>query len=115
MPIIKNKPVRKTVFRGERSLNLDTFETVIVSDEIYKTNGENLLIIKDVAQTKVKLDSTTTEKIKIKTLTNCTIIPDIGRIDEDWDEISIGRGACVELQNVNGIWYILSSDGIKLD
>ena len=97
MPIIKNKPVRKTVFRGERSLNLDTFETVIVSDEIYKTNGEN------------------TDKIKIKTLTNCTIIPDIGRIDEDWDEISIGRGACVELQNVNGIWYILSSDGIKLD
>ena len=115
MPIVKNKPVRKTVFRGERSLNLDTFETVIVSDEIYKTNGENLLIIKDVAQTKVKLDSTTTEKIKIKTLTNCTIMPDIGRIDEDWDEISIGRGACVELQNVNGIWYILSSDGIKLD
>lgn len=115
MPIIKNKPVRKTVFRGERSLNLDTFETVIVSDEIYKTNGENLLIIKDVAQSKVKLDSTTTDKIKIKTLTNCIIIPDIGRIDEDWDEISIGRGACVELQNVNGIWYILSSDGIKLD
>jgi hypothetical protein len=115
MPIVKNKPVRKTVFRGERSLNLDTFETVIVSDEIYKTNGENLLIIKDVAQSKVKLDSTTTDKIKIKTLTNCTIIPDIGRIDEDWDEISIGRGACVELQNVNGIWYILSSDGIKLD
>jgi len=115
MPIVKNKPVRKTVFRGERSLNLDTFETVIVSDEIYKTNGENLLIIRDVAQSKVKLDSTTTDKIKIKTLTNCTIIPDIGRIDEDWDEISIGRGACVELQNVNGIWYILSSDGIKLD
>ena len=115
MPIIKNKPVRKTVFRGERSLNLDTFENVIVSDEIYKTNGENLLIIKDVAQSKLKLDSTTTDKIKIKTLTNCTIIPDIGRIDEDWDEISIGRGACVELQNVNGIWYILSSDGIKLD
>ena len=115
MPIVKNKPVRKTVFRGERSLNLDTFETVIVSDEIYKTNGENLLIIKDVSQSKVKLDSTTTDKIKIKTLTNCTIIPDIGRIDEDWDEIYIGRGACVELQFVNGIWYILSSDSIKLD
>ena len=115
MPIVKNKPVRKTVFRGERSLNLDTFETIIVSDEIYKTNGENLLIIKDVAQTKVKLDSTTTEKIKIKTLTNCTIIPDIGRIDEDWDEISIGRGACVELQNINGVWYVLSSDGVKMD
>jgi len=114
MPIVKNKPVRKTVFRGERSLNLDTFETVVVSDEIYKTNGENLLIIKDVSQSKVKLDSTTTDKIKIKSLTNCTIIPDIGRIDEDWDEISIGRGACVELQFVHGNWYVLSSDGIKI-
>ena len=115
MPIIKNKPIRKTVFRGERSINLDTFETIINSDEMYKTNSENLLIVRDVAQSKVKLDSTTTDKIKIKTLTNCTIIPDIGRIDEDWDEISIGRGACVELQNVNGIWYILSSDGLKME
>jgi hypothetical protein len=115
MSVIKNKPIRKTVFRGERSINLDTFETIINSDEIYKTNGENLLIIRDVAQSKVKLDSTTTDKIKIKTLTNCTIIPDIGRIDEDWDEISVGRGACVELQNVNGVWYILSSDGLKME
>ena len=37
------------------------------------------------------------------------------KVDEDWDEITIGRGACVELQNVRGVWYILSSDGVKLD
>lgn len=115
MPILKNKPIRKTVFRGERSINLDTFDTVIISEELYKTNGENLIIVKDVNQSKIKLDSTTTDRIRIKTLTNCTIIPDLNRIDEDWDEISVNRGACVELQNVNGIWYILSSDGIKLD
>jgi hypothetical protein len=115
MSVIRNKPVRKTVFRGDRSFNLDTFETVVISDELYKTNGETLLIVRDVAQSKVKLDSTTTERIKIKTLTNCVIIPDLGRIDEDWDEISVGKGACVELQNVNGVWYILSSDGIKMD
>ena len=115
MSIIKNKPIRKTVFRGDRSINLDTFETVIVSDETYKTNGETLLIVRDVNQSKIKLDSTTTERIKIKTLTNCTIIPDMGRIDEDWDEIAVGRGACVELQNVHGVWYILSSDGLKME
>lgn len=115
MPILKNKPIRKTVFRGERSINLDTFDTVIISEELYKTNGENLIIVKDVDQSKIKLDSTTTDRIRIKTLTNCTIIPDLNRIDEDWDEISVNRGACIELQNVNGIWYILSSDGIKLD
>jgi hypothetical protein len=39
----------------------------------------------------------------------------MGRIDEDWDEIHIGRGACVEFQNIQGIWYVLSSDGLKLD
>lgn len=115
MPILKNKPIRKTVFRGERSINLDTFDTVIISEEFYKTNGENLIIVKDVNQSKIKLDSTTTDRIRIKTLTNCTIVPDLNRIDEDWDEISVNRGGCVELQNVNGIWYILSSDGIKLD
>ena len=115
MSIIKNKPVRKTVIKGNQSFNFESFDIVINSDENYITNGETLLIVRDVAQSKVKLDSTTTERVKIKTLTNCVIVPDIGRIDEDWDEISIGKGACVELQNVNGVWYILSSDGIKMD
>lgn len=115
MPVLKNKPLRKTVFRGERSVNLDTFDTVIVSDEYYQTKGENLIIVRDVLQSKIKLDSTTTDRVKIKTLTNCIILPDVGRIDEDWDELSIGRGACVELQNVSGVWYILSSDGIKME
>jgi len=115
MSIIKNKPVRKTVIKGNQSYSFESFDIVINSNETYITNGETLLIVRDVVQSKVKLDSTTTERIKIKTLTNCVIIPDIGRIDEDWDEISVGRGACVELQNVNGVWYILSSDGIKMD
>ena len=115
MSIIKEKPNRKTVIRGERSINIDTFETVMVSDEFYSTNGELLIVVRGVSHCKIKLDSTTTDKIKIKTLTNCVIIPDIGRIDEDWDEISVGRGACVELQNVGGIWYILSSDGLKME
>ena len=115
MPVLKDKPIRKTVIRGERSLNLDTFETAIVSDTFYSTLGEKLIIIRDVDFCKIKLNSTTTDRIKIKTLTNCIILPDVGRIDDDWDEISVGRGACVELQNVKGVWYILSSDGIKLE
>ena len=115
MALIKERPTRKTVFRGDRSINLDTFETVVISDGFYSTKGELLLIVKNVDHCKIKLDSTTTDKVKIKTLTNCVIIPDLGRIDEDWDEISIGRGACVELQHVNGVWYILSSDGLKME
>jgi hypothetical protein len=115
MPVSKEKPTRKTVIRGNRAITIDTFETSVVSDEFYSTMGEFLVVVKDVSHCKIKLDSTTTDKIKIKTLTNCVIIPDVGRIDEDWDEISIGRGACVELQNVKGVWYILSSDGLKME
>lgn len=115
MGIYKERPIRKTVFRGGRSLNLNTFEIIVVSESTYSTNGEILLLVKDVNQCKVKLDSTTTDKITIKSLTNCTIVPDMGRIDEDWDEIHIGKGACVELQNIQGLWYVLSSDGLKLD
>jgi len=115
MPVSKEKPTRKTVIRGNRSITIDTFETSVVSDEFYSTMGEFLVVVKDVSHCKIRLDSTTTDKIKIKTLTSCVIIPDVGRIDEDWDEISIGRGACVELQNVKGVWYILSSDGLKME
>ena len=115
MPVSKEKPTRKTVIRGNRAITIDTFETSVVSDEFYSTMGEFLVVVKDVSHCKIKLDSTTTDKIKIKTLTSCVIIPDVGRIDEDWDEISIGRGACVELQNVKGVWYILSSDGLKME
>jgi len=115
MPIIKNNPTRKTIFRGSRSLNLDTYENVFLSESFYSTLGENLIIVKDVENCKIKLDSTTTDRIKIKTLTSCIIIPDVNQIDESWDEIQIERGACVELQNMQGVWYILSSDGIKMD
>lgn len=116
MAIIKEKPVRKTVIKGDRTLNLDIYDTIVVSDEFYSTNGESLIIVRDVDSCTIKLDSTTTpDKIVIKTLTNCSILPDVGRIDDDWDEISVGRGACVELKNVRGVWYILSSDGLKIE
>jgi len=115
MPIHRESPTRKTVFRGGRSINLNTFETIILSDPTYTTNGENLIVVKDIPNCKLKLNSTTTDKVIIKSLTNCTIIPDLNRIDEDWDEIEISKGSCVELQNIQGVWYILSSDGLKLD
>jgi len=115
MGIVKNKPTRKTVIRGSRSFNLDTYETIVLSDEFYSTKAETLIIVRDVKNCKIKLDSTTTEKVIIKSLTNCKIIPDIGRIDEEWDELDLSKGSCVEFQNVNSVWYILSSDGLKIE
>ena len=91
------------------------FESVkIVETSEYRTVGESVIIVKNVPSSKIVLDSTTTSYIKIKALTNVIIIPFIGKIDEEYDEILIKKGACVELLAVNSIWYVLSSDGIKI-
>jgi hypothetical protein len=106
------RPNRKVINLGEKIMEKP--KTKVVSQEFYSTNGETLLIIRDVEKATIELNSSTTEKIIIKTLTSCTIVPDNNSIDEDWDQLDIERGACVQLQVVDGIWYILSSDGIKM-
>ena len=35
------------------------------------------------------------------------------KIDDEYDEILIDKGACVEFAYCAGGWYILSSDGLK--
>jgi hypothetical protein len=106
------RPNRKVINLGEKII--EEPKTKVVSQEYYSTNGETLLIIRDVEKSTIELNSSTTEKIIIKTLTSCIIIPDQNRIDEDWDQLDIERGACVQFQFVDGVWYILSSDGIKM-
>jgi hypothetical protein len=59
------------------------------------------------------LDGDTTESIKIKVLTKTNIVPKHSLIDEQFDEIEIDNGACVELEYYLGGWYIISSDGMK--
>jgi hypothetical protein len=61
----------------------------------------------------VTLNSKTTDHIVVKAMTMITIKPDIGKIDEDYDEIVMDRYACVEFRFCGGSWYILSSDGLK--
>ena len=39
----------------------------------------------------------------------------MGQIDEQYDEILIDKGSCVEFFRVDGNWYIISSDGLKLE
>jgi hypothetical protein len=106
------RPNRKVVNLGEKII--EEPKTKVVSQDYYSTNGETLLIIRDIEKSTIELNSSTTEKIIIKTLTSCIIVPDQNRIDEDWDQLDIERGACVQFQFVDGIWYILSSDGIKM-
>jgi len=86
----------------------------IISDSTYTTNDETFLIVKDVDYSEVTLNSSVTNKITIKSLTSVLVKSDIGSIDEEWDELLLEKGACVQFQFVEGNWYILSSDGLKM-
>jgi hypothetical protein len=86
----------------------------IISDSVYTTNDETFLIVKNVEYSEVTLNSNVTNKITIKSLTSVLVKSDVGSIDEEWDELLLERGACVQFQFVEGNWYILSSDGLKL-
>jgi hypothetical protein len=109
------KPVRKTITKNNRAIFMETHEVSIVDQNIYRTNGEELIIVKNIDFCEIILDSERNNNIIIKTLTNCIIKPDRNKIDEDWDEIELKRGSCVQFHFANETWYILSSDGIKMD
>jgi hypothetical protein len=34
-------------------------------------------------------------------------------IDEEFNEVELNKGACVEFKKIGDYWYILSSDGLK--
>ena len=93
----------------------NSFVTKIVTEPIYITTNENLILIKNIEKCELFLDSLKTTHIIVKSLTDVVIKPTSNLIDEFFTEIEIGRGACVEFFNIDGNWYIISSDGLKLD
>jgi hypothetical protein len=109
MAIIKTIPSRKVI----NGFVVDTSEISIVSETDYTTNGESCIVIKGVSESTVILNSKTTDHIVVKSMTSLTIKPDIGKIDEDYDEIVADKYACIEFRFMGGTWYILSSDGLK--
>jgi hypothetical protein len=109
MAIIRSTP-------SERIINgqvIISSENALVSETQFRTKGESTVVIKDVEFSKVILDHSSTDHIVIKALTKVLILPSSGRIDEEFDEILIDKGACVEFKFISGNWYILSSDGLK--
>jgi len=109
MAIIKSVPSRKII----NGLIIDSSEISVVSELDYKTNGESCIIVRGVSQSVITLNSMTTDHVVIKSMTKVTIKPDVGKIDEDYDEIVADQYACIEFRFVGGNWYILSSDGLK--
>jgi hypothetical protein len=109
MAIIRTIPSTRLI-NGEI---LKTSEVSIVSESEYRTNGEECIIVRNVSESTIILDSKTTDHIVVKAMTKVTIKPNIGKIDEDYDEIVADKYACIEFRFCGGNWYILSSDGLK--
>jgi hypothetical protein len=109
MSIIKSLPSQKRI----NGMLVTVSDVSIVSESEYRTSGEDCVIVKGVSQSIIVLDSKTTEHTVIKCLTHVTIRPNIGKIDEEYDEIVADKGACIEFRFCEGNWYILSSDGLK--
>ena len=108
MAIFKSTPVTKII----NGITVKTSGAALISSAHYKTNGEEAIIVKDVKDCKIELDSTTTEKITIKALCKVLIVADHS-IDNQYDEIELNSGASVELRFLRDGWYVMSSDGLK--
>jgi hypothetical protein len=109
MAIVRTIP-SKRIINGHA---IQTSEVSTVSESLYRTNGEACVIVRGVEETVVTLDSTTTDHVVVKAMNYLTVLPDVGKIDEEYDELVMDKFACVEFRFVNKNWYILSSDGLK--
>ena len=109
MAIIKSISSRR-IIKGEV---INASEISVVSETTYRTNGESCIIVRGVTQSVIILDSKNTDHVVVKSMTNLTILPDVGLIDEEYDEVVVDKFACIEFRFVGGNWYILSSDGLK--
>jgi hypothetical protein len=109
MAIIKTIPAKRII----NGFQVETSEASIVSELDYTTNGESCIIVRGVENSYLRLNSKTTDHVVVKSLTKLTVKPDVGKIDEEYDEVFLDKYACVEFRFVGHNWYILSSDGLK--
>ena len=109
MAIIRTIPSQRII----NGVTLKTSEISTVSEKEYSTNGEACIIVRGVDESTIVLDSRTTDHVVVKAMTRTLVKPDIGKIDEDYDEIVADKYSCIEFRFCAGNWYILSSDGLK--
>jgi len=115
---MKSTMLRKKVGDVSRNVYQPHFllkEKKIITIPEYSTSGEYLLIVKDVPACTINLIWETTESIKIKALTKVTIVAKNSSIDGRYSDMEIENGACVEFEYLEGVWYIVASDGIKME
>lgn len=108
MALFKSEIIKKIINGSETYVS----DAVIVNNKDYKTNGESVVVVKDVELCEIFLDSKTTNHIVIKSLTDVIVKSDT-LIDEEFNEVELSKGSCVEFRKIGDNWYILSSDGLK--
>lgn len=110
MPVLKPKPIKTELKNSERLI----YEYSIVSVKNYTTTGEEKILTKDIDECEIILNEEKNKDIYIKSMTKTSVKTD-KLIDEEYEEIILERGACVQLTYIRNFWYILSSDGLKQD
>jgi hypothetical protein len=108
MPIFKSKP-RLNIVNGNE---VETSEYVVVTNKKYTTSGEHFIVVKEVNNCVLFLNSNTSDHVIIKSLTN-VLVKSNELIDEEFNEVELNKGSCVEFKKIGDYWYILSSDGLK--
>jgi hypothetical protein len=108
MAIFKTKPITKII----NGIAIKTSDCTLLSNVEYTTSGESAIIVRDVKESKINLDSKTTEHVTIKALCDVLIVADYS-IDDEYDEIELNAGASIELRFVKDGWFVMSSDGLK--
>ena len=109
MAIIRTIPSVRII----NGLKVQTSEVSLVSESFYKVSGEACIVVKGVDSSKLILDSSSSDHVVVKSMTKLVVLPDVGLIDEEYEEVELDKFACVEFRFVRGNWYILSSDGLK--
>jgi hypothetical protein len=109
MAIFKSTPITKVI----NGITIQTSDVSVVTDSGYTTSGEYTIIVRDIPKCVITLDPSTTEHVTIKAMTDVLIFSSKEKIDDEYNEILIQKGDCVELRFVINKWYILSSDGLK--
>ena len=109
---------RKNVVRYQTRMTPSTIivdGVEVLHEKTQKLNKEVLIVVRDSENFEIILNSVDYTHVIVKSLIKTIIKPDIGLIDEEWHELVLEKGSCVQFQFVEDVWLILSSDGIKLD
>ena len=83
---------------------------VSINSDYTTLNTRYIIATEDLT---ITLNDTNLNRFYIKSMANITVKTKSGKIDGEWEEISMGPQSSIEVLSDNTNWFILSSDGLK--